>query len=145
MRAKTLLCLLAIFAAVSCGPGTSGDAGDSTTAALQKDDEQGLVVPGSRDLDYAAFKVTFIELGADRCIPCKAMQPVMKEIAREFQGVIQVVFFDVWKDPEPARRFGVQMIPTQVFIDPQGNEIARHVGFYAKADLIGMLKSKGII
>jgi thioredoxin 1 len=89
--------------------------------------------------------VTFIELGADRCIPCKAMQPIMKEIAKEHAGTIQVVFYDVWKDPEPARKYGIQLIPTQVFIDQSGQEIFRHVGLFPKEEILGMLKDKGIL
>ncbi|NTW07715.1 MAG: hypothetical protein HGA29_07720, partial [Syntrophaceae bacterium] len=40
--------------------------------------------------------VTFVEIGAARCIPCKAMQPIMKEVEEEYKGQVQVVFHDVW-------------------------------------------------
>jgi thioredoxin 1 len=107
---------------------------------------QGVVlVTNNLDLDFSKYKVTFIELGADRCIPCKAMQPIMKEMAKEYAGKIQVVFYDVWKDPAPARKYGIQLIPTQVFVDQGGKEIFRHVGFYAKEEMLSMLKEKGIL
>ena len=96
------------------------------------------------DVDFAGFKVTFIELGADRCIPCKKMQPIMKEIAASYAGRVQVVFYDVWKDAEPARKYGIQLIPTQVFVDQKGNEIFRHVGFFAKEDIVELLKKLGV-
>jgi thioredoxin 1 len=96
-------------------------------------------------LDFSKHKVTFIELGADKCIPCKAMQPVMREIAQEYKGTIQVVFYDVWKTSKYAKDYGIQMIPTQVFIDKNGKEIFRHVGFYPKEDIIKMLKEKHIL
>ena len=96
-------------------------------------------------LDFSKHKVTFIELGADRCIPCKAMQPVMREIAREYKGTIQVVFYDVWKTPKYAKNYRIRMIPTQVFLDKNGKEIFRHIGFYAKEEIIKMLKEKGIL
>lgn len=104
-----------------------------------------VLVTNQLDLDFSKHKVTFIELGADRCIPCKAMQPIMKEIAAEFEGKIQVVFYDVWKDPEPARKYKIQLIPTQVFVDPKGVEIFRHVGFFAKEEILKMLKDKGVL
>jgi thioredoxin 1 len=96
-------------------------------------------------LDFSKHKVTFIELGADKCIPCKAMQPVMREVAQEYKGTIQVVFYDVWKTSKYAKDYGIQMIPTQVFIDKNGKEIFRHVGFYPKEDIIKMLKEKHIL
>jgi thioredoxin 1 len=104
-----------------------------------------VLVTNNLDLDFSKHKITFIELGADRCIPCKAMQPIMKEMAKEYAGKIQVVFYDVWKDPAPARKYGIQLIPTQVFIDQNGKEIFRHVGFFAKEEILQMLKEKGII
>jgi thiol-disulfide isomerase/thioredoxin len=97
------------------------------------------------DIDFSKFKATFIELGADRCIPCVAMQPIMKEIAEEYADSIQVVFYDVWKDPAPARKYRIQLIPTQVFIDGEGREIHRNVGFFAKDDILKMLKDKGVL
>jgi len=38
--------------------------------------------------------VTFVEIGAAKCIPCKAMQPIMKAVAEEYKGQINVVFHD---------------------------------------------------
>ncbi len=96
------------------------------------------------NLDFSKYKVTFIELGADRCLPCRAMQPIMRELAREFKGQLQVVFYDVWKDPRPARKYDIQLIPTQVFIDQNGKEFFRHVGFFPKEEILKVLKMKGI-
>jgi len=125
------------LALLTCSSGHTG---------AQQEEERGTVLVTTRlDLDFSKHKVTFIELGADRCIPCKAMQPIMKEIAKEHAGTIQVVFYDVWKDPEPARKYGIQLIPTQVFIDQSGQEIFRHVGLFPKEEILGMLKDKGIL
>jgi thiol-disulfide isomerase/thioredoxin len=106
--------------------------------------EKGLVLITNRlDVDFAAYKVTFIEIGADRCIPCRKMQPIMKEVAAEFADDVQVVFYDVWKDPAPGREYGIQLIPTQVFIDANGKEVDRHVGFFAKEELVAVLVKQG--
>jgi thioredoxin 1 len=88
--------------------------------------------------------VTFIELGADRCIPCRQMQPIMKEIAAECAGKVQVIFYDVWKNPEPGRQYGIQLIPTQVFLDKTGKELFRHTGLFPKNELIEFLKKQGV-
>jgi len=125
---------------------TQSEERDTNGPATQTAGEEGMVlVTNDLDLDFSKHKVTFIELGADRCIPCKAMQPLMKEIAEEYAGKIQVVFYDVWKDPTPARKYAIQLIPTQVFIDKNGTEIFRHVGFFAKEEMLSMLKEKGIL
>ena len=42
------------------------------------------------------FKVTFIELGSVRCIPCKKMQPVIKSIEEKYSKQVNVIFYDVW-------------------------------------------------
>lgn len=96
------------------------------------------------DIDFSKYQVTFLELGADRCIPCKKMQPIMKEIAAMFPDRVQVVFYDVWKDPKPGEKYRVQLIPTQVFLDQKGREIARHVGLFPKEEILELLKKHGI-
>ncbi len=103
-----------------------------------------VLVTNRLDIDFSKYMVTFIELGADRCIPCKKMQPIMKEIASAFPDRVQVVFYDVWKDPAPAEKYGIQLIPTQVFVDQNGKEIARHVGLYPKEEILELLKKNGV-
>ncbi|MDZ7316950.1 MAG: thioredoxin family protein [candidate division KSB1 bacterium] len=88
--------------------------------------------------------VTFIELGSVNCIPCKAMQPVMKAIEEEYGDQIKIVFHDVWKDPAPAKQYGIRLIPTQVFLDDKGVEFHRHEGFYAKEEIDKVLAAKGL-
>jgi thioredoxin 1 len=94
----------------------------------------------------ADFKVTFIELGSVRCIPCKKMQPIMEEIKKEYEGQVNVVFYDVWTDEgKPfAYKYKIRLIPTQVFLDRDGNEYYRHEGFFPKEELVKVLKEKGV-
>jgi thioredoxin 1 len=103
-----------------------------------------VLVTNRLDIDFSKYQVTFLELGADRCIPCKKMQPIMKEIAAAFPDRVQVVFYDVWKDSAPAEKYGVQLIPTQVFLDQNGKEIARHVGLFPKEEILELLKKHGV-
>lgn len=142
-RFWTLTLLLFFLSGTACGHNSEQKKNDPSEKP--KTVQKGVLVTNDLNLDFSKHKVTFIELGADRCIPCKAMQPIMKEIAEEYAGKIQVVFYDVWKDPRPARQYQIQLIPTQVFIDQNGEEIFRHVGFFSKEEILKMLKEKGII
>jgi thioredoxin 1 len=95
------------------------------------------------DQDY---KVTFIELGSVRCIPCRKMQPIMKSIEEKYGREVRVVFHDVLTEAgEPyALEFGIEAIPTQVFLDKKGKEFYRHVGFFCEGDLVRVLQTKGV-
>jgi thioredoxin 1 len=61
-----------------------------------------------------------------------------------FPDRVQVIFYDVWKDQAPAEKYGIQLIPTQVFLDQKGKEIARHVGLFPKEEILELLKKNGI-
>jgi thioredoxin 1 len=103
-----------------------------------------VLVTSRLDIDFSKHLITFIELGADKCIPCRQMQPIMKEIAAEYPDQVLVVFYDVWKNPAPAEYYKIQLIPTQVFIDKRGNELFRHVGFFPKEELLKFLRGHGV-
>lgn len=91
-------------------------------------------------------KITFIELGSVNCIPCKAMQPIMKSVEKKYSEQLKVIFYDVWKEDQRqyAEKYGIRLIPTQVFLDDKGKEIFRHEGFFAEAELDKFLQSKGL-
>ena len=90
--------------------------------------------------------ITFVELGSVGCVPCRMMQPIMRDIENTYQGQVRVVFHDVWtEEGKPyARQFGIRVIPTQVFLDAKGVEYFRHEGFFPKEQLVAVLKSKGV-
>lgn len=88
--------------------------------------------------------VTMLDLGADKCLPCKMMAPILKRVEEAYRGKAAVVFIDVWKDQAPAKRFGIRAIPTQIFFDQDGKEIYRHTGFMAEAEIVAQLKKMGI-
>lgn len=91
-------------------------------------------------------KITFVELGSVNCVPCRAMQPVMKSIEQKYGEQIQVIFYDVWtlEQQHYAREFNIRLIPTQVFLDQNGNEILRHQGFFAEAEIDRFLQAQGL-
>ncbi len=85
-----------------------------------------------------------LDLGADKCVPCKMMFPVLDELKAEHAGKLDVEFIDVWKNPDEARKYGVKIIPTQIFYDASGKELFRHEGFFSKEDILAKWKSFGI-
>jgi thioredoxin 1 len=87
-----------------------------------------------------------IDVGATECIPCKMMAPIMAELEKEYAGIADIVFIDVWKNPTEGRKYGVQAIPTQIFFDSGGNEVFRHVGFFlGKKPIVEILARMGAI
>ncbi|MDQ7836474.1 MAG: thioredoxin family protein [Humidesulfovibrio sp.] len=85
--------------------------------------------------------VTVVDLGAKTCIPCKMMAPILAELEREYKGRAAVVFIDVREDFDAAKRFGIRAIPTQIFYDKKGREVARHEGFMDKQSMTAKLNS----
>lgn len=89
-------------------------------------------------------KAVMLELGSVGCIPCEQMKPVMEKLRKNYRGRLEVFFVDVRKDREAAGRFGVSMIPTQVFIDNKGNEFSRHIGYFPYEEIVPVLKKTGL-
>ncbi|MCX5749263.1 MAG: thioredoxin family protein [Candidatus Saganbacteria bacterium] len=90
------------------------------------------------------IKITFLEIGSVNCIPCKMMQPVMKEIEEKYKGEVIVIFYDIKKPmgSYAAEKYGVNMIPTQVFMDNKGKEFFRHTGFYPASEIAKIIDKK---
>lgn len=92
------------------------------------------------------YKATFIELGSVRCIPCQKMQPIIKSVEEKYGDQVKVIFYDVWtpKGKEDTKQFVFDGIPTQLFLDENGREYFRHVGFFPEDEIIKILKQKGV-
>ena len=88
--------------------------------------------------------VTMVDLGAKACIPCKMMTPILEKLEKEYAGRAAVIFFDVWKDMAPAKRFGIRAIPTQIFFDKDGKEVYRHEGFLSEKEIVDRFKDMGV-
>ena len=84
-----------------------------------------------------------VDLGAGKCIPCKAMAPILEELRQTHAEQFEVVFIDVWEKPEAAKPYNINLIPTQIFFDAAGQELWRHEGFLAKEDILAKWKELG--
>lgn len=85
-----------------------------------------------------------VDLGADKCIPCKMMAPILEELKEEYTNRLEVIFIDVWKNPSKAEEYGIKLIPTQIFLDASGEELFRHEGFFSKKDILSKWKELGV-
>jgi len=138
MFKKTLLMLTAGIVFIGLSVGITAEK-KVTQKDIQKQEQK--VVSDKKDI-----KVTFVELGSVNCIPCKMMQPVMADIEKEYGAQVKVIFYDVWtKEGKPyAEQYGIRAIPTQIFLDKDGNEYFRHQGFFPKEEIIKVLKKGGV-
>ncbi len=89
-------------------------------------------------------RVTMVDLGAHKCIPCKMMAPIIAELQKEYAGRASIIFIDVWENRDQAKRFGIRSIPTQIFFDAKGKEVSRHVGFLDKPNIVKILDQLGV-
>lgn len=102
--------------------------------------------PANKSDEAKKPMVTFVELGSVKCIPCRQMQPVMKAIEEKYGKQVSVLFYDVWKPDqrEYAEKYGIRVIPTQVFLDEGGKEFFRHEGFFPEAEIDKLLQKQGL-
>jgi thioredoxin 1 len=89
-------------------------------------------------------KVTMIDLGAKKCIPCKMMAPIMEKLEKAYEGKAHIVFIDVWENRDQAPRFGIRAIPTQIFFNENGEEVWRHEGFLEEKTIVDRLTEMGV-
>jgi thioredoxin 1 len=103
----------------------------------------GLLLPMTAGAAEKPALPRLVDLGADKCIPCRMMAPILDELKATYTDKLEVEFIDVWKHREEAERYGVRMIPTQIFYSPDGKELYRHQGFFAKEDILAKWRNLG--
>ena len=166
MKKNMTMLFCTLLAAVLLGFGCTGNSGENTSlnepqksvtadfnsvSAAQLNNESELKNEPGEKMEKSKnpakeTKVTFIELGSVNCVPCKMMQPIMAEIEKEYGSRVKVEFYDVWT-PEGrvyGEKYRIAVIPTQVFLDSEGNEYYRHQGFFPKDKIVEVLKIQGV-
>ena len=83
-----------------------------------------------------------VDFYADWCAPCKAMNPVIQEVARATQGKARVIKVDIDKSVQAANAYQVQAVPTFI-IFKKGNIVWRHSGMIDKISLMNVLNQSG--
>ncbi|MGV3529499.1 MAG: thioredoxin [Flavisolibacter sp.] len=74
-----------------------------------------------KEWNYKGSVPAIIDFYADWCGPCKAVAPVLEELADEYEGRLQIYKIDTDKETDLAGMFGIQSIPTLLFIPVEGS------------------------
>jgi thioredoxin 1 len=85
-----------------------------------------------------------VDLGSDKCVPCKMMAPILEELAQDYSGSFRVEVIDVREDREAGGEYGIRVIPTQIFLDAGGVERWRHEGFLSKEAILEKWEELGV-
>lgn len=107
-----------------------------------------------------------ISFGSEGCMPCLKMQPTLRLLNNKLKGKAIIKYLDVWKNPQYAEGFNFEYIPTQIFIDKNGNAYkpekvtdikfdyiqnenkdiiyTTHTGYLSEEDIIKILEEMGM-
>ncbi|HUK50968.1 MAG TPA: thioredoxin [Terriglobales bacterium] len=94
------------------------------------------IVVSDRNFDQTvkSYPVLVVDCWAAWCAPCRAIAPMVDEMAKEYTGKVVFGKLNVDENPETAQRFGVMAIPT-LLIMKNGQEVDRIVGVLPKNQL----------
>lgn len=88
-------------------------------------------------------KPLLVDFGANSCLPCRQLRPILKEIRKEYSGKAEVLVIDVYQYQHLAKEYKIQAIPTLIFFDQKGKEVSRHFGLMTKEQIVAKLKEIG--
>lgn len=80
-----------------------------------------------------------VDFTATWCGPCKALAPIVDQLAEELEGKVKVGKLDVDESPATAGKYGVRGVPT-VMVFKDGERAAQHVGLTTKNKLLDLVK-----
>jgi len=85
-----------------------------------------------------------LEFGRGWCIPCKYMKPILDDMARVYTGKAIVMTVDMDANKDLVRSFRIRMMPTQVFLGPDGKEFFRNEGTLERDQIAQVFSKMGV-
>jgi len=94
------------------------------------------IVVSDRNFDQTVknYPLIVVDCWAAWCAPCRAIAPVVDELAKEYSGKVVFGKLNVDENPDTAQRYGVMAIPT-LLVMKEGKEVDRVVGLLPKNQL----------
>ncbi len=80
-----------------------------------------------------------------KCGICKPIIPVMEDLARSRVGKMSFEVIDIVERQDLTARYGIQAVPTLLFLDAAGTERYRQVGFMPREKIIAVLTEMGVL
>jgi thiol-disulfide isomerase/thioredoxin len=99
----------------------------------------------SRDKAGSKPLPTLLDFGAGQCATCKMMDAVLTELAMKYAEKIKIRSINVHEQEKQTKQYDIRMIPTQIFLDANNNELFRHEGFLSKEDVVKKWKELGVV
>ncbi len=132
--------------ALGCGNGRANPgAGPSADCAPSAAGQSSCTPAATQSSSTAQARLPrLVDVGAGKCIPCKAMAPILAQLRTDFAQRMEVEFVDVWVNPDAGQPYGIRMIPTQIFYGADGRELSRHEGFMSREDILARWRSHGL-
>ena len=81
----------------------------------------------------------FVDFWTEWCAPCRAITPILEQLASDFEGKVKVVKINVDENPDLAQNYGVQAIPT-LLIFKNGETVDRIIGAAQKSHYANKLQ-----
>ncbi len=88
-------------------------------------------------------KPLLVDFGANNCVPCRQLRPILKDLAKEQAGKAEILIIDVYKYKSLAAEYKIQVVPTLIFFDKSGKEVYRHMGAWDKDSIVKKLAEIG--
>lgn len=115
-----------------------------TACAKSGSGEEIATTPISLEEALVSGKPTLAEFGSTSCVYCLQMKAILEEIAKDYQGKLNILIINVYEEGALVQKYGIIAIPTQIFFDRSGNIVTKHLGLLPKEDVTAQLKKMGI-